>query len=130
MLDPKIPARVLIVDDEALIRWALAESLRTAGFDTVEAGSLSAAQRLIVDGAEPIDAALVDLRLPDGSGLSVLEHLQASRPGCPSILMTAYGSEGSADEATKRGAVAVVSKPFDLGDIMRLLSTALEGRTR
>jgi DNA-binding NtrC family response regulator len=130
MSDPKIPARVLIVDDEALIRWALGESLRTAGFDTLEAGTRSAAEQLIADDAEPIDAALVDLKLPDGSGLLVLERLQASRPGCPSILMTAYGSDESADAAAKHGAVAVVSKPFDLGDIMRLLGSALQGRSQ
>lgn len=129
MVHRKTPARVLIVDDDALVRWALAESLRAAGYDVAEAGTVEAAERVIADLDGALDGALVDLRLPDGSGLLVLESLRARRPGCRPILMTAYGSTDTTDAAASRGAVAVVGKPFDLGDIMRLLVFALQNRT-
>ncbi len=128
MVPRKVPARVLIVDDEALIRWALAESLRATGYETIEADTVAAAEALISAGP-PIDLALVDLRLPDGSGLAVLEQLKMRRPACQSFLMTAYGATEYADAAASRGAVAVVGKPFDLGDIMRLLESALQDRS-
>ena len=128
MAPRKVPARVLIVDDEALIRWALAESLRAGGFEALEAETVDEAYALIARG-DRIDAALIDLRLPDGSGLHVLDRLRAGQPACRSFLMTAYGAPESREAAAARGAMAVVSKPFDLGDIMRLLESALQDRS-
>jgi two-component system response regulator RegA len=126
MVQRKVPPRVLVVDDESLIRWALAESLRAAGYEVIEAGTVAAADAVAADAHGALDAAVVDLRLPDGSGLDVLETLHASWPGCRSILMTAYGTTESHDAAAARGAVAVVGKPFDLGDIMRLIASAVQ----
>jgi DNA-binding NtrC family response regulator len=120
--------RVLVLDDEALIRWALGESLRAAGYGVVEAATVSEAFRLIGDPELPLDAACVDLRLPDGSGLAVVESLQRAQPECSTVLMTAYGTPDANQAAKERGALAIVNKPFDLGEMMQLLGTHLRDR--
>jgi DNA-binding NtrC family response regulator len=126
MVRQKVPFRVLVLDDDALLRWALAEYLRADGRQAVEADSITAAQAVINGGEGRLDAALVDLRLPDGSGLQVLDWLRERCPGCRTIVMTAYGTNELRDAALARGAGAVVAKPIDLGALMRLLVTSTQ----
>jgi len=121
--------KVLIVDDEALICWAVAEGLIAAGYDVVTAAAAGQALGLIDEPTVRIDMALVDLRLPDGSGLTVLERLRERR-GVPGVLMTAYAAPGIARDAEAAGALCVVVKPFDLGDIIRLVGNTLRDDAR
>lgn len=117
--------RVLVVDDELLIRWSLSEGLIKAGYEVVEAEDARAALRELGDGAPPVDAVLLDLRLPDSADLSLLARIREMRPEVPVIMMTAYGTSDTTDEALRLGAREVISKPFDLNRMVGLVTAAL-----
>jgi DNA-binding NtrC family response regulator len=105
---------VLIVEDEALIRWSLAQTLLDAGATVVEAADLRSAMDALRGGAPGFDVAVVDVRLPDGSGLTLLATIRRLRPATRVLMMTAYGTPALVDEARALGAHGVVDKPFEL----------------
>jgi DNA-binding NtrC family response regulator len=115
--------RILVVDDEALIRWSLVERLRADGYDVTEAGSGAEALERARDG---VDLVLLDYRLPDSDGVSVLRRIKELDPDVLVILLTAYASVETAVEAMKEGAFHFANKPFDLDDVAFLVSRALE----
>jgi len=113
---------VLVVDDEPLVRWSVAETLEESGYRVTGAGdALSALEAL--DGKAVV---LLDVRLPDSSDLGVLSMMRRLAPGTPVILMTAYGSDALRSEARDRGAYAVLDKPFDMASLAPLISKALQ----
>src|SRR4026209_69330 len=96
-----LSANVLIVDDEPLIRLSLLEYLGREGYELSEADSArSALDRFSPD----IDLVLLDLRLPDGEGLTVLRRIKEQSPETAVILMTAFSSIDTAVEAMRMGA--------------------------
>jgi DNA-binding NtrC family response regulator len=115
---------VLIVDDEALIRWSVSESLEAAGFRVMEAGSASEALAHFgrPDGGSCV--VLLDLRLPDSDGLGLLRRIREIAPSCRIILMTAHGTPEILDEALRAGAYGVLGKPFDLSHVVGLVRQA------
>jgi DNA-binding NtrC family response regulator len=115
---------VLIVDDEPLIRWSVAESLESAGHEVVEAGSAREALACVERQPEPFTVAFVDLKLPDSSDLTLLRRLRQLLPDCRIILMTAHGTPEIMDEALRAGAAGVLNKPFDMG---RAIAIARDG---
>jgi len=115
-------ACILVVDDEKLIRWSLKERLEAAGYRVIEAESGGQALQLF---DTEVDLVLLDLRLPDVDGLSVLKRTQVLRPGAPVILMTAYGTPETLREALASGARRVVSKPFNFDEMLRVITDAL-----
>lgn len=117
--------RVLVVDDELLIRWSLNEGLARAGFEVVEAEDAQGALARFTPEAPHIDAVILDLRLPDSADLGVLRRIRELSPATPVILMTAYGSVETTDDALRLGAWAVVSKPFDLHGMVTMVGDAL-----
>ncbi len=117
------PATILVVDDEQLIRWTLAQQLSARGFEVLEAGT--GAEALAAFG-ESVDLVLLDFRLPDTDGLSVLRQLKALQPTVPVILLTAFASIQSAVEAIKQGAYDYAKKPFDFDDLLLTIGKALE----
>jgi DNA-binding NtrC family response regulator len=117
-------ASVLIVDDEALIRWSVAESLESAGHDVLEAGTAAEALRLMDSNHDDIGVAVLDLRLPDSSDLGLLRRIRQSAPACRIILMTAHGTPEMLDEAIGWGAFAVLTKPFDMDSVVSLVDRA------
>jgi len=121
--------RVLIVDDERLVRWSLSERLRADGMEPVQAGSVAEA---LEAAAKTVDAAILDYRLPDGDGVAVLKALRHSDPDLPVIMLTANTDVDVIVEAMKAGASDYVSKPFEVQDVALRLSRALEatGSTR
>lgn len=118
-------AAVLIVDDEALIRWFVAESLETAGHQVLEAGSAREALAFFDDGGHAVSVVVLDLKLPDSDDLSLLRRIQQLAPSCRVILMTAYGTPDILDEALRSGAFAILPKPFDVTKVQGLVADAL-----
>lgn len=116
---------VLIVDDEALIRWSVAESLEAAGFGVLEAGSAREALQRVSEGASTINVAVLDLKLPDSSDLGLLRRIHQMVPGCQIILMTAHGTPEILAEARQAGAFSALSKPFDMSRIVGLVRDAV-----
>jgi DNA-binding NtrC family response regulator len=117
------PPTILVVDDESLIRFALSERLTAEGYRVVEAETAAEAMAKSHDG---IDLVLLDYRLPDGDGLSVLRHIKEHSPETLVILLTAHTGVEVAVEAMKQGAYHYASKPFNLDEIAILVEKALE----
>lgn len=121
---------VLIVDDEPDIRELLDITLSRMGLQTHSAATLAEA-REIVARVQP-DLCLTDMRLPDGNGITLVEHIQQEFPHIPVAMITAHGSVEAAIAALKAGAFDFISKPIELDNLRRLVSSALqlEGDTR
>ena len=116
--------RVLVVEDEALLRWSLAEILRRGGHTVLEAVSATTALEAMSSAPSAIDVVLLDYRLPDSNDLRLLEEIRSHRPGSAVVLMTAYATPEVVHEALERGAYCVISKPFDLHDVDTLIHNA------
>jgi DNA-binding NtrC family response regulator len=116
--------RILVVDDEKLIRWSLRENLERAGYQAIEAENGEEALRLLEQ--EGVDLLLLDIRMPAKDGLQVLEHVVTNHPETPTILMTAYSSVQGAVEAMKRGAHDYLVKPFNQEEVLVVVRKALE----
>ena len=124
ILVPGMPApTILVVDDEALIRWSLKDRLTEQGYRVIEADTAAAA---IAKSEEGPDLVLLDYKLPDGDGLQVLKKLKERDPDVLVILLTAFSSIENAVEAMKYGAYHYANKPFNLDEIALLVDQALE----
>jgi DNA-binding NtrC family response regulator len=117
---------VLVIDDESLLRWCIAETLRADGYVVVEACNAASALAEVRDAERAPDAVLLDLRLPDCDDLRLLEALQQIVPLTPVIVMTAFGTPEIVREAKRLGAHAVLRKPFDLADLAPVLASAIK----
>lgn len=124
----KSPRRVLVVDDEPLIRWSVAESLSDLGMDVRQAGDAASALRAVTTSREPFDVVVLDLRLPDMRDLSLLATLRQLMPEARLVLMTAFGSADTACEAALLGA-CVLNKPFELDDMHRAVLGTRRGQS-
>ena len=116
--------RVLVVDDEALIRWGVCETLTRAGHEVVEASDARSALRTLGDSRRAIDVVLLDLRLPDSTDFGLMHRIKAMAPGCQVILMTADSNPAILTEAIEAGALYAVAKPFDMGVMSELVHQA------
>jgi len=116
MAAPEAAAIMLLVDDEDVFRGRLARALRERGFAVVEAsdhaGAIEAVQR------ERVAYALVDLRLPSGSGLEIVQAIKQARPDAIVVVLTGYGSIATALEAVRLGATHYLTKPANVDDII------------
>jgi DNA-binding NtrC family response regulator len=116
-------ATVLVVDDEALIRWSLSERLKGEGYGVLEAETGAAALKKLPEG---VDLVLLDYKLPDMDGVSVLRKVKEFDPDILVILLTAYATIETAVDAMKLGAYHFANKPFDLDDVSATVARALE----
>jgi CheY-like chemotaxis protein len=114
----KNPRRVLVVDDEPLIRWSVTETLAGFGLDVEQACDAVSALRLVTAGHVPFDVILLDLRLPDMRDLSLLGTLRQLQPAASIILVTAFGTDDVVERAIGLGAESVLNKPFELGALV------------
>ena len=115
--------RVLIVDDEPDIRELLEITLLRMGLETRSAEDYSHATRYLND--ETFDLCLTDMKLPDGDGIALVEHIQQYCPNTPTAVITAHGSIDLAIRAMKSGAFDFVSKPISLETLRNLIDKAL-----
>lgn len=113
--------RILVVDDERLIRWSIAEALGADGDIVIEANSAVSAVRAVVTAAKPIDVILLDYNLPDVKHLDLLSTLRRLSPTSRVILMSAHATPEIAVEAVERGAARFLFKPFDMRDVPALV---------
>ena len=122
MAPAKSRGRVLIVDDEPLVRWSLAAALRAAGFDPVTA-SCGAEAVAAACGRPAPAAALVDLELYDTDCFVLIERIHAHAPGCRILALTTSGPERPSGPSW--AAMSLIRKPFDLADVVRLVESAV-----
>ena len=115
---------VLVVEDDLVYRNALVETLAAEGFAALPAGGVRDA--LLVCQRQAPDLALVDLRLPDGSGIDVVRHLAETAPACRSVVLSGHGTIPAAVEAMRAGAVDFLTKPVEGAEIIAALRDALE----
>ena len=115
--------RALIVDDEPDIRELLEITLGRMKLDTRSARNLKEAAEWLA--REPFDLCLTDMRLPDGTGLELVQFIQQRHPQLPVAMITAYGSLDTAVNALKAGAFDFLTKPVDLTRLRELVGTAL-----
>src|SRR6185503_1878869 len=116
--------RILVVDDDRLIRAGLAQCLQQAGYDVEQAASGSTA--LAEATRDMPDLVLLDYKLPDGSGIDVLRAIRKLSPRTPVVMITGHASIGGAVEAMRDGASDYIAKPFEMEDLLRTVQRALE----
>src|SRR5687768_14403032 len=114
---------ILVVDDEALIRWSLTERLKAEGYDVREAETGGAALNALAEG---VDLVLLDYKLPDTDGVTVLRKIKEFDQDILVVLLTAYATVDTAVEAMKLGAYHFANKPFNLDDVASMIERALE----
>jgi two-component system response regulator PilR (NtrC family) len=115
--------KILIVDDEPDIRELLEITLGRMKLDTRSARNVKEAQDWLA--REPFDLCLTDMRLPDGNGLDLVQHIQKRHTQVPVAMITAHGSVDTAIHALKAGAFDFLTKPVDLGRLRELVGSAL-----
>ena len=115
--------KILIVDDEPDIRELLEITLGRMKLDTRSARNVKEAQEWLA--REAFDLCLTDMRLPDGNGLELVQHIQQRHPQVPVAMITAHGNLDTAIHALKAGAFDFLTKPVDLGRLRELVSSAL-----
>lgn len=116
-------AKVLIVDDEELLRHSLSVELISEGYEVETAGDGDEAIELLRQ--KTFDIILLDIRMPKINGFEVLKFIKQNKPDVRVIMLTAYADVRNAIEAMKLGAIDFVSKPYDLVDILSSIQRAL-----
>jgi DNA-binding NtrC family response regulator len=121
--------RILVVDDEKLIRWSLSEALRGWGFEPIEAETVSAA--LAAFEADTPAAVLLDINLPDGSGIDVLRKIRHRQQDAVVIMITANVLVDETIAALRGGAYDFIGKPINLDELQVAIRNGIEaGRLR
>ena len=117
-------ARVLLVDDDSAVLFALKEVIRSAGHEPV----LARSGKQALEQLEGVEAVVTDFVMPEMDGLALLQALHERDRGLPVILLTAQGSERVAVRAMKAGAYEYLTKPFEVDEMALTVERALEAR--
>jgi CheY-like chemotaxis protein len=116
--------RILILDDEPALRRMCAKVLARVGYQVREAGSGQEALHLLEE--EIPDLLLLDIKMPDMDGLTVLGRARELAPGLVVVIITGHGSQENIAEARRHGARDVLLKPFEPGELLQSVSQALQ----
>lgn len=117
------PRKVLLVDDDRLVLATLASGLEQAGYAVQACASAEEACRVL--GVERPDIAVLDVRMPEQSGLDLAKHLLLAHPGVPFIFLTAYGEEDVVQQAIENGAIGYLVKPVDIPQLIPAVEAAV-----
>lgn len=117
---------ILIIDDDLMIRDMLYDFFLEKGFSVIAADNGQSAMETI--GNRDFDAAIVDVKLPESDGLSLVRELMSKRPNTPVIVVTGYPTEDIRDEAYRLGAVAFMEKPFKVTRMAATLKKAISAK--
>src|SRR4051812_42245505 len=120
------PPTILIIDDDAEIRYSLTRVLGSAGYRIVEAPS--GEQGIALVKKEPPDLVFLDIRMGGMSGIETLQHIRSANPKQLVVLMTAFGTAQTAIEAMKYGAFDYIMKPFDPQKVLTLAENGLKAQ--
>ena len=120
----KGPIHILVLDDEASIRWVLDKTLARPEYRLHQADTAEAAATVMA--AEPIDLALVDINLPGGDGLTFFQEQRERHPHLLAIIITGEASMTNAVTAMQRGAYDYLTKPFDIDEVEALVARAAQ----
>jgi response regulator NasT len=127
MNDVAVKRRVLVAEDEALIRLDIVETLRDFGFDVIgEAADGEQAVAMAID-LKP-DVIVMDIKMPNMDGITAAEKIQELR--IPVVLLTAFSQKELVERASEAGAMAYVVKPFTPNDILPAIEIALKSHNR
>lgn len=122
--------RILLVEDHASIREALASTFEGEGFEVVDqAGSMAEARGMLAETGKPIDVALIDLSLPDGDGADLIKELREAHPQAQALVLSATLDRAKVARAVDRGAAGVLSKTTRLGEVVESISRLRAGET-
>jgi DNA-binding NarL/FixJ family response regulator len=128
--EPEGDVRVLLVDDHASIREALASTFEREGFEVVgQAGSLAEARRLLEEAQQEIDVAVLDLGLPDGYGADLIEELREKNPQAQALVLSATLDRANIAGAVERGAAGVLNKTAHLEEVVEAMRRLRAGET-
>ncbi len=117
-------AKILVIDDEKLLRWSMQQNLSKEGYAVITAERGLEGLKLFIE--EEPDIVLLDIHLPDISGINVLESIRKENPNAVVIMVTAFGDIETAVKTIKFGAYDFVEKPFNLEKLKLLIGKALE----
>jgi two-component system response regulator AtoC len=122
----KYQQKILILDDEEALRSILAQSLIRKGYEILEAGTAEEGISFLKENL--VDVVLLDLKLPDGDGLTLLPKIKQLQPDIQVVMLTGHGTIESAIEAMKLGAYDYLTKPCNFSELEITLQKALEQR--
>jgi DNA-binding NtrC family response regulator len=115
------PLRVLVVDSESLLCWALRETLTAAGMEVSHAQSPSAALDTVAKDRAGFDVVLLDYPLPDPRASDFIRTLKQLAPALPVVVMSAFWTPERVDQALRQGVERLVSKPLEMHDVAELV---------
>ncbi|RPJ01681.1 MAG: sigma-54-dependent Fis family transcriptional regulator [Candidatus Aminicenantes bacterium] len=121
-------AKILIIDDDPLVRDSLARVIKKMGHGSLEAGSLASAREKLR--GQDLDLVFCDVKMPDGSGLDILPEIRASAASPEVIIVTGFGDPDGAELAIKKGAWDYIEKPLSVKAIMLCVERALQYREK
>jgi two-component system response regulator RegA len=110
---------ILILDDDGPFRNRLDRAMTHRGFEVVTAETV--AEAMVIAKSRPPAFAVLDMRLEDGNGLTVVDALHTERPDCKMVMLTGYGNLATAVHAIKAGAIDYLAKPADADDVCKAL---------
>jgi len=119
------PPTILLIDDDAEVRYSLARVLTSRGYAVAEAASGEQGVAAIRKGPPP-DLVFLDVRMTGMGGIEALQHIRSAQPRQLVVLMTAFGTAQTAIEAMKYGAFDYIMKPFDPAKVLALVEKALQ----
>ena len=114
--------KIIVLDDEQIIRKSLEQQLRKKRYSVASAGTLAEAQALI--GKDKFDLMFVDIRLPDGDGTELLDLFQDNPDAPMVIMMTGYSVDEMVHKAIEEKASEIIYKPFEIDKVLSLISKA------